>query len=78
MVGFCPSVKSVPLQTLVPAQVVHEVKMETVEVRWMTLYSKALLPFFCFTVMNEVKQSKCLYVLYNPSLPAHKILGCCF
>ncbi|XP_069651913.1 prosaposin isoform X2 [Haliaeetus albicilla] len=31
MVGFCPSVKSVPLQTLVPAQVVHEVKMETVE-----------------------------------------------
>ncbi|KAM6347255.1 prosaposin isoform 2-T2 [Alca torda] len=31
MVGFCPSMKSVPLQTLVPAQVVHEVKMETVE-----------------------------------------------
>ncbi|NXU56644.1 SAP protein, partial [Turnix velox] len=31
MVGFCPSVKSVPLQTLVPAQVVHEVKTETVE-----------------------------------------------
>ncbi|KAM6415623.1 prosaposin isoform 1-T1 [Rhynochetos jubatus] len=31
MVGFCPSVKSVPLQTLVPAQVVHEVKVETVE-----------------------------------------------
>uniref|UniRef100_A0A8C2T496 Prosaposin n=1 Tax=Coturnix japonica TaxID=93934 RepID=A0A8C2T496_COTJA len=31
MVGFCSSVKSVPLQTLVPAQVVHEVKMETVE-----------------------------------------------
>ncbi|XP_065700058.1 prosaposin isoform X2 [Patagioenas fasciata] len=31
MVGFCPSVKSVPLQTLLPAQVVHEVKMETVE-----------------------------------------------
>ncbi|XP_040983119.1 prosaposin isoform X3 [Aquila chrysaetos chrysaetos] len=31
MVGFCPSVKSVPLQTLMPAQVVHEVKMETVE-----------------------------------------------
>ncbi|NXY90340.1 SAP protein, partial [Alcedo cyanopectus] len=33
MVGFCHSVKSVPLQPLVPAQVVHEVKMETVEVR---------------------------------------------
>lgn len=33
MVGFCPSVKSVPLQTLVPAQVIHEAKMETVEVR---------------------------------------------
>ncbi|XP_049665937.1 prosaposin isoform X2 [Accipiter gentilis] len=31
MVGFCPSVKSVPLQTLVPAQVIHEAKMETVE-----------------------------------------------
>ncbi|XP_010221929.1 PREDICTED: proactivator polypeptide [Tinamus guttatus] len=31
MVGFCPSLKSVPLQKLVPAQVVHEVKMETVE-----------------------------------------------
>lgn len=34
MVGFCSSVKSVPLQPLVPAQVVHEVKMEIVEVRW--------------------------------------------
>ncbi|XP_040461631.1 prosaposin isoform X2 [Falco naumanni] len=31
MVGFCPSVKSVPLQTLVPAQVVREVKAEVVE-----------------------------------------------
>ncbi|KAI1231618.1 hypothetical protein IHE44_0007694 [Lamprotornis superbus] len=31
MVGFCSSVKSVPLQPLVPAQVVHEVKMEIVE-----------------------------------------------
>uniref|UniRef100_A0A8C3DKG3 Prosaposin n=1 Tax=Corvus moneduloides TaxID=1196302 RepID=A0A8C3DKG3_CORMO len=31
MVGFCSSVKSVPLQPLVPAHVVHEVKMETVE-----------------------------------------------
>ncbi|OXB63868.1 hypothetical protein ASZ78_004163 [Callipepla squamata] len=31
MVGFCASVKSVPFQTLVPAQVVHEVKTETVE-----------------------------------------------
>ncbi|XP_048166955.1 prosaposin isoform X1 [Corvus hawaiiensis] len=31
MVGFCSSVESVPLQPLVPAHVVHEVKMETVE-----------------------------------------------
>ncbi|XP_041889440.1 prosaposin isoform X3 [Corvus kubaryi] len=31
MVGFCSSVKSVPLQPLLPAHVVHEVKMETVE-----------------------------------------------
>ncbi|XP_071420390.1 prosaposin isoform X1 [Pithys albifrons albifrons] len=31
MVGFCAAVKSVPLLPLVPAQVIHEVKMETVE-----------------------------------------------
>lgn len=39
---------------------------------------KSFATLFCFTVMNEVKQSKCLYVLYNPSLPAYKILGCVF
>ncbi|NXJ37376.1 SAP protein, partial [Ciconia maguari] len=43
MVGFCPSVKSVPLQTLVPAQVVHEVKMETVEVSADLLFCMFLL-----------------------------------
>ncbi|NXT84239.1 SAP protein, partial [Zapornia atra] len=31
MVGFCPSVKSVPLQKLVPAQVVPEVKVESAD-----------------------------------------------
>uniref|UniRef100_A0A7M4EI85 Prosaposin n=1 Tax=Crocodylus porosus TaxID=8502 RepID=A0A7M4EI85_CROPO len=31
MVGFCLSLKSLPLQTLVPAKVIHEAKMETLE-----------------------------------------------
>lgn len=45
MVGFCPSVKSVPLQTLVPAQVVHEVKMETVEVRILLVLNSCAVLF---------------------------------
>ncbi|XP_054839837.1 prosaposin-like isoform X2 [Eublepharis macularius] len=31
MIGFCPSLKSVPLQTLVPAKAIHEVKAEPLE-----------------------------------------------
>ncbi|XP_067996415.1 prosaposin isoform X1 [Melanerpes formicivorus] len=53
MVGFCPSVKSVPLQTLVPAQVIHEVKMETVEKA--SAQEKALsLCEICETMVKEV------------------------
>ncbi|NXS62728.1 SAP protein, partial [Brachypteracias leptosomus] len=60
MVGFCPSVKSVPLQTLVPAQVVHEVKMETVEVKWtictQQLFQKKTFSVceICETMVKEV------------------------
>uniref|UniRef100_A0A803W7I3 Prosaposin n=1 Tax=Ficedula albicollis TaxID=59894 RepID=A0A803W7I3_FICAL len=42
MVGFCSSVKSVPLQPLVPAQVVHEVKMEIVEESWLIFEQQSL------------------------------------
>ncbi|KAM9550746.1 prosaposin isoform 2-T2 [Guaruba guarouba] len=53
MVGFCSSVKSVPLRTLVPAQVVHEVKMETVEKA--SVQEKALsLCEICETMVKEV------------------------
>ncbi|XP_067408762.1 prosaposin-like isoform X2 [Emydura macquarii macquarii] len=46
MVGFCPSLKSVPLQTLVPAKVMHEVKMEPVEMQ------KNLVPAKTFSVCD--------------------------
>ncbi|XP_025902098.1 prosaposin isoform X2 [Nothoprocta perdicaria] len=53
MVGFCPSLKSVPLQKLVPAQVVQEVKMETVEKT--AAQEKALsVCEICETVVKEV------------------------
>ncbi|NWS37868.1 SAP protein, partial [Probosciger aterrimus] len=53
MVGFCSSVKSVPLRTLVPARVVHEVKMETVEKA--SVQEKALsLCEICETMVKEV------------------------
>ncbi|XP_071605112.1 prosaposin isoform X2 [Heliangelus exortis] len=53
MVGFCPSVKSVPLQTLVPAQVVHEVKTEIVEKP--SVQEKTLsLCEICETMVKEV------------------------
>lgn len=53
MVGFCPSVKSVPLQPLLPAQVVHEVKMETVKVRW--TFSTQQLTFLLALVLKKQK-----------------------
>ncbi|XP_009585869.1 PREDICTED: prosaposin, partial [Fulmarus glacialis] len=53
MVGFCPSVKSVPLQTLVPAQVVHEVKTETVEKASVQEKSLSLCEI-CETMVKEV------------------------
>uniref|UniRef100_A0A8C8RCY3 Prosaposin n=1 Tax=Pelusios castaneus TaxID=367368 RepID=A0A8C8RCY3_9SAUR len=46
MVGFCTSLKSVPLQTLVPAKVMHEVKMETVKMQ------KSLVPAKTFSVCD--------------------------
>lgn len=53
MVGFCSSVKSVPLQPLVPAQVVHEVKMEIVEKA--TVQEKTFsLCEICETMVKEV------------------------
>lgn len=42
MVGLCLSLKSLPLQTLVPAKMIHEAKMETLEVRWSDFISLAL------------------------------------
>ncbi|KAM3666296.1 prosaposin [Ammospiza maritima maritima] len=55
MVGFCPSVKSVPLQPLVPAQVVHEVKMEIVEKAIVQEKEKTFsLCEICETMVKEV------------------------
>uniref|UniRef100_A0A8C4Y5X7 Prosaposin n=1 Tax=Gopherus evgoodei TaxID=1825980 RepID=A0A8C4Y5X7_9SAUR len=56
MVGFCPSLKSVPLLTLVPAKVMHEVKMEPVEEMQKNLVQTETFSIcdICETMVKEV------------------------
>ncbi|XP_024053919.2 prosaposin isoform X1 [Terrapene carolina triunguis] len=56
MVGFCPSLKSVPLLTLVPAKVMHEVKMESVEEMQKNLVQAETFSVcdICETMVKEV------------------------
>ncbi|XP_074856360.1 prosaposin isoform X2 [Carettochelys insculpta] len=53
-IGLCPSLKSVPFQTLVPAKVMPEVKMEAVEVQKNQVQSENSVCEICEIVVKEV------------------------
>ncbi|XP_073209644.1 prosaposin isoform X4 [Lepidochelys kempii] len=55
LVGFCPSLKSVPLLTLVPAKVMHEVKMESVEEEEIVYEMEKICSVFPQSIKDQCK-----------------------